>query len=191
MTKIQFKNLPDTTTPLNAENLNTLQDNVETAIGVVENEIPTLDSSVSTSSTNGVENQAITNYVDSEIGDVETEITAINNKLTDTGWIRLTITGGSVWERDNGATPRYRAEIRKIGNLVQVKGNLMSNSNLNDNQSVSIPSASLSQFFTTEMEISGVTNNSNWWIDSNGVFHISSSSSSYININACYMFTNN
>ena len=196
MTKITFKNLPDTSTPLNASNLNTLQDNVENAINVVAGDIPTIDSSVSTSSTNPVENQAITNYVDSEISDVnndisdiQNDITAINNKLYDTGWIRLSITGTSVWERDNGATPRYRAEIRRIGNLVQVKGNLMANSNLSDNQSVSIPSASLSQFFTTEMEISGITNNSNWWIDSNGVFHISSSSNSYININSCYMFT--
>lgn len=32
MTKIEFKNLPDTTTPLSASNLNTLQDNVEDAI---------------------------------------------------------------------------------------------------------------------------------------------------------------
>lgn len=189
MTKITFKDLPDTSTPLNASNLNTLQDNVENAINVVAGDIPTIDSSVSTSSTNPVENQAITNYVDSEISDVNNDITTINNKLYDTGWIRLTITGTSVWERDNGATPRYRAEIRKIGNLVQIKGNLMANSNLNDDQSVSIPSASLSQFFTTEMEISGITNNSNWWIDSNGTFHISSSSSSYININSCYMFT--
>ena len=60
MTKITFKDLPDTSTPLNASNLNTLQDNVEAAI-------PTIDNSVSTSSTNGVENQAITNYADSKI----------------------------------------------------------------------------------------------------------------------------
>jgi hypothetical protein len=126
----------------------------------------------------------------SDISTIQGEITTINGKLTDTGWVRLTITGSSVWERDNGATPRYRAEIRRIGNLVQVKGNLMANSNLSDNQSVSIPSASLSQFFTTEMEISGITNNSNWWVDTNGVFHISSSASSYININSCYMWTN-
>lgn len=32
MTKIEFKNLPDTTTPLSADNLNLLQDNVEDAI---------------------------------------------------------------------------------------------------------------------------------------------------------------
>lgn len=67
MTKITFKNLPDTSTPLNASNLNTLQDNVENAIDAVSAVVPTIDSSVSTSSTNGVENQAITNYVDTEI----------------------------------------------------------------------------------------------------------------------------
>lgn len=62
MTKITFKDLPDTSTPLNANNLNTLQDNVEDAI-------PTLDNAVSTSSTNGVENQAITNYVNDKVLD--------------------------------------------------------------------------------------------------------------------------
>ena len=66
MTKITFKNLPDTSTPLNADNLNTLQDNVETAINNVENEIPAIDSAVSTSSTNGIENQAITNYINTK-----------------------------------------------------------------------------------------------------------------------------
>lgn len=67
MTKITFKDLPDTTTPLNASNLNTMQENIEDAI---DNVAITLDSAVSTSSTNGVENQAITNYVDTEITDV-------------------------------------------------------------------------------------------------------------------------
>lgn len=57
MTKITFEDLPSTNTPLNASNLNTMQDNIEDAI-------PTIDSAVSTSSTNAVENQAITNYVE-------------------------------------------------------------------------------------------------------------------------------
>lgn len=35
MQKITFENLPSTNTPLNASNLNTLQDNVETAINSV------------------------------------------------------------------------------------------------------------------------------------------------------------
>lgn len=64
MVKITFKDLPDTTTPLNASNLNTMQDNIEDAIDNIE---ITLDDAVSTSSTNGVENQAITNYVDGKI----------------------------------------------------------------------------------------------------------------------------
>lgn len=36
MQKINFKNLPDTSTPLNAENLNLLQDNIEEAIENIE-----------------------------------------------------------------------------------------------------------------------------------------------------------
>lgn len=35
MTKIDFKNLPDTSTPLNATNMNALQTNVENAIGEI------------------------------------------------------------------------------------------------------------------------------------------------------------
>ena len=83
MTKITFKDLPDTSTPLSASNLNTLQDNVENAINVVAGDIPTIDSSVSTSSTNGVENQAITNYVDGEITNIDTTLTTISGNLTD------------------------------------------------------------------------------------------------------------
>lgn len=87
MNKINFKNLPDTTTPLSAENLNLLQDNVEDAI-------PTLDSTVSTSSTNGVENQAITNYV--------------NSKTTSTGWQQV------------GANS-YDTKYNKTGNVVSIQ----------------------------------------------------------------------
>lgn len=68
MTKITFEDLPSTNTPLNANNLNTLQDNVEDAINNITIE---LDDTVSTSSTNGVENQAITNYVNNEISDTK------------------------------------------------------------------------------------------------------------------------
>ena len=80
MTKIDFKNLPDTTTPLSADNLNTLQDNVEAAITLVEGEIPTIDSATSTSSTNPIQNNTITNYVNSEVQDAkdytDTEVSA-------------------------------------------------------------------------------------------------------------------
>ena len=89
MTKITFKDLPDTSTPLNANNLNTLQDNVEAAI-------PTLDNSASTSSTNGVENQAITNYVNDSIsGDLIVDSIRTKN-LFDKNTISLgDITGNS------------------------------------------------------------------------------------------------
>ena len=55
MEKINFQN---NITKCNADTFNTMQDNIEDAI-------PTIDSAVSTSSTNGIENQAITNYINS------------------------------------------------------------------------------------------------------------------------------
>lgn len=51
MQKINFKNLPDTSTPLNAENLNLMQDNIESAIEDVENVIPTIENSLDSDST--------------------------------------------------------------------------------------------------------------------------------------------
>jgi len=89
MTKITFKDLPDTSTPLNANNLNTLQDNVEAAI-------PTLDNAVSTSSTNGVENQAITNYVDESIsGDLIVDSIRTKNLFNKNTIVAGDITGNS------------------------------------------------------------------------------------------------
>jgi len=85
MTKIEFKNLPDTSTPISAENLNTLQDNVENAI-------PEIDNAVSTSSTNGVENQAITNYVDASVsGDL-----IVNSIRTKNLFDKRTIVAGDI-----------------------------------------------------------------------------------------------
>lgn len=51
MQKINFKNLPDTSTPLNAENLNLMQDNIESAIEDVEDVIPTIENSLDSDST--------------------------------------------------------------------------------------------------------------------------------------------
>lgn len=39
MDKINFKNLPDTTTPINAENLNAIQDNTEIAINEIGDQL--------------------------------------------------------------------------------------------------------------------------------------------------------
>ena len=63
MEKIQFEN---NVTKANADTFNTMQDNIEDAINDITIE---LDDEVSTSSINGVENQAITNYVDDKILD--------------------------------------------------------------------------------------------------------------------------
>ena len=63
MVKIQFEN---NVTKANADTFNTMQDNIEDAINNVSID---LDDEVSTSSTNGVENQAITNYVNNKILD--------------------------------------------------------------------------------------------------------------------------
>ncbi len=55
MNKIDFKNLPDTTTPLNASNLNTMQDNIETAID------STISNTSGTSQTIGYSQEYINN----------------------------------------------------------------------------------------------------------------------------------
>lgn len=51
MQKINFQNLPSTSTPLNATNLNQMQDNIETAINTVAGDIPTVVDSLTGSST--------------------------------------------------------------------------------------------------------------------------------------------
>ena len=58
MVKIQFKNLPDTTTPVNAENLNAIQTNTENAINEVDGNID-LATKTLLSTTSG-KNQEIT-----------------------------------------------------------------------------------------------------------------------------------
>ena len=51
MQKINFKNLPSTDTPINATNLNLMQDNIESAIEDVEDTIPTIENSLDSDST--------------------------------------------------------------------------------------------------------------------------------------------
>ena len=126
MTKIEFKNLPDTSTPLNASNLNTLQDNVENAIDAVAASIITPDDAVSTISTNAVENQAITNYVDGKISDVnddindiQSDITTINGKITDSGWVDMSSYINTTYFT---ARPGQTPMVRKIGKICYWKG---------------------------------------------------------------------
>lgn len=93
MTKIEFKNLPDTSTPLSAENLNTMQDNIENAIDNVSID---LDTEVSTTSTNGIENQAITNYVNKSVsGDLVVDSIRTKNMFDKNTFVAGDITGYS------------------------------------------------------------------------------------------------
>lgn len=93
MTKIEFKNLPDTSTPLSAENLNTMQDNIENAIDNVSID---LDTEVSTTSTNGIENQAITNYVNKSVsGDLVVDSIRTKNMFDINSIVAGDITGNS------------------------------------------------------------------------------------------------
>lgn len=61
MEKIIFKDYPDTTTPLNADNLNQIQTNVENAIS---------------------ENKTRIENIESNIGNIENDITTINSDIT-------------------------------------------------------------------------------------------------------------
>lgn len=65
MQKINFKNLPDTSTPLNASTLNQMQDNIESAIEDVEDVIPTIENSLGSDSTvNGASVHAVNEKID-------------------------------------------------------------------------------------------------------------------------------
>lgn len=61
MKKIPFEDLPSTKTPIDSGNMNLLQNNVEEAIN--EKTI-TFDNAMSSTSTNGVQNRIIKEYVD-------------------------------------------------------------------------------------------------------------------------------
>lgn len=119
MTKITFEDLPSTNTPLNANNLNTLQDNVEDAIDDVAGDIPTVDSSTSTSSTNPVENQAITNYVDGEITTLSGQITGLS-----------TITEGTGTPNSSYVGAVENNKWTRVGKLVCFSFTLTTNNNL-------------------------------------------------------------
>lgn len=67
MQKINFKNLPDTSTPLNAENLNLMQDNIESAIPTIENSLYS-DSTTNAPSVHAVNNMIKTQDVAISVG---------------------------------------------------------------------------------------------------------------------------
>ncbi len=68
MNKIDFKDYPNITTPLNASNLNQIQTNIETAITSVESDITTIENNITT--------------IDGEITSIESDISTIQTNAT-------------------------------------------------------------------------------------------------------------
>ena len=64
MNKINFQNLPNTTTPVNATNLNQVQTNVENAINSVDTAVTNLQTEVNTKSTYSTTETVIGTWID-------------------------------------------------------------------------------------------------------------------------------
>lgn len=75
MEKITFKDYPDTTTPLSANNLNKIQDNIETAILENTTRITNLDNNVET-----IENNIST--INSDVTNVRADATDLKNRVS-------------------------------------------------------------------------------------------------------------
>lgn len=82
MKKIEFKDYPNTTTPLNAVNLNQLQANVEESISANETSIENIESDIATieSDISTIENDIST--MDSDITTLETNATNLASRVT-------------------------------------------------------------------------------------------------------------
>ena len=81
MDKITFKDYPDTTTPVSADNLNQVQTNVENAINGVSATVPEVVNEETTSTTKVY----CTSYINNEIN-------TLNNKIDDLQYCVATIT---------------------------------------------------------------------------------------------------
>lgn len=110
MVKIQFKNLPDTTTPVNAENLNAIQTNTENAINEVDGNID-LATKTLLSTTSG-KNQEITGCAGASG--------------------KINIESGET-EQDGEPTPTNPVDIISVGSNV----NLFNSSNYLENYTIS------------------------------------------------------
>jgi len=75
MDKITFKDYPDTTTPLSANNLNKIQDNIETAILKNTTRITNLDNNVET-----IENNIST--INGDVTNVRADATDLKNRVS-------------------------------------------------------------------------------------------------------------
>jgi hypothetical protein len=105
MEKIVFEDLPSTKTPLNANNLNTIQENVETAINETNTNLKTLINGIVESG-----NNSNGNYIKYSDG------TMICTKLV-TVTAQCSTTWGSMYESENvsfGATPQTFIEVPMV-----------------------------------------------------------------------------
>lgn len=91
MQKINFKNLPDTSTPLNASTLNQMQDNIESAIDSIE--VPTIENSLDSDSTvNGASVHAVNEKIN-EINDYSATEKIIGEYIDNKPIYKKTISG--------------------------------------------------------------------------------------------------
>ena len=132
MEKINFENLPLTNTPINAENLNNLQDNVKNAIpAVIDN----------------LESDSATDALSAKQGKLLKETK--QDKIEDTGWQTLTL--NTQWNNLGG---NYMiAQYRKIGNHVFLRGLVK-----NDTSNTSITIATLPEGFRPQKTMYGFVN---------------------------------
>ena len=76
MQKINFQNLPNTTTPINATNLNAIQTNAETAINGVASDVSSVASDLSGLSSD-------VSGLSSDLSNVNSQLSSLTNKLGD------------------------------------------------------------------------------------------------------------
>ena len=118
MEKIEFKNAPNTETPLSAENLNKIQENIENEILAKREEQEKINSEIDSDIlAQDVEIENIKNENALQDGKIAT----LENENKDTGWIDLSplfasgITTGSI---------SGKLEYRKKGNAVFIQGDV-------------------------------------------------------------------
>ena len=118
MQKINFQNLPSTSTPLNATNLNQMQDNIENAIDIVAGDIPTVVDSLSGSSTTDAPSvHAVNEKIDTitAYSTTETIIGKMGNKLVYRKMVETTAL-------PNTGQLTYQTGITNFGDCLNVYG---------------------------------------------------------------------
>lgn len=119
MQKINFKNLPDTSTPLNATNLNLMQDNIESAIDTVASDIPTVVDSLSGSSTTDAPSvHAVNEKIDS-LNVYSTSEHRIGTWIDGKPLYRKVVNFGAL---PNSTTKTVAHNISNIDSIIFVKG---------------------------------------------------------------------